>query len=151
MAAGAAVHLRQFLAHLENVSTARAAQSTSCCSRRTCRLLILHKVKRWVQRLADPYRDLDVIDSRALRFLYEVGFAIWLVRTVSTTPLAVGLLALQFLGGLVAMFSQLQLISLLGVGILAFQVSFGVMLVAATARFPAAVADEPRTEGIPVL
>ena len=32
------------------------------------RSVILHKVKRTPARLADPYRDLDVIDSRAPRF-----------------------------------------------------------------------------------
>jgi hypothetical protein len=79
--------------------------------------------------------------TSALLFLYELGFAIWLVRTIATTRLCIGLLVLQFLGGLVAMFSQLQLVSLLGVGILVFQLSFGGILVTATARLCDVMAD----------
>ena len=67
-------------------------------------------------------------------FLYQLGFAIWLVRFVWRTRAGAILVGVQFVGGLVAMFSQLQLIPLLGLGILVFQVSFGALLVCATAR-----------------
>jgi hypothetical protein len=79
--------------------------------------------------------------ASTLLFLFELGFAVWLVRTVSATRLNLGLLVLQFISGVVAMFSQLQVISQLGVGILLFQVSFGVMLVVTTARIPDGVPD----------
>ena len=71
------------------------------------------------------------VTSAAL-FLYELGFALWLVRTLVPTRAGVALVAAQFAGGLVAMFSQLQLVSQLGLGILLFQLSFGVLLVTAT-------------------
>jgi hypothetical protein len=67
-------------------------------------------------------------------FLYELAFAGWLVAVVVPTRVAVVLLATQFVGGLVAMFSQLQLIPLLGQGILLFQLSFGLVCVVAAAR-----------------
>ena len=89
------------------------------------------------------------ITSAAL-FLYELGFAVWLVRTLEPTAVGVALVVVQFCGGLVAMFSQLQVISQLGLGILAFQLSFGVLLVTATfdldhALDDAAVALNPAT------
>lgn len=89
------------------------------------------------------------ITSAAL-FLYELGFAVWLVRTLEPTAVGVALVVVQFCGGLVAMFSQLQVISQLGLGILVFQVSFGVLLVTATfdldhALDDAAVALNPAT------
>ena len=88
--------------------------------------------------------------TSAALFLYELGFAVWLVRTLEPTAVGVALVVLQFCGGLVAMFSQLQVISQLGLGILVFQLSFGVLLVTATfdldhAREDAAVALNPAT------
>jgi hypothetical protein len=71
--------------------------------------------------------------ASTLLFLFELGFAIWLVRVVWRTNVGIWILAVQFLGGLVAMFSQLHVISQLGLGILVFQLSFGILLVAATA------------------
>jgi len=50
------------------------------------------------------------------------------------TRLGIVLLSVQFAGGLVAMFSQLQLVPVLGLGILVFQASFASLLVASTAR-----------------
>ena len=72
--------------------------------------------------------------ASTLLFLYQLGFAIWLVRSVWRTRAGAVLVGAQFVGGLVAMFSQLQLIPLLGPGILVFQVSFGALLVCSTAR-----------------
>ena len=90
--------------------------------------------------------------TSALLFLYQLGFAIWLVRSVWRTNVGVALVGIQFVGGLVAMFSQLQLIPLLGLGILVFQVSFGALLVCATARLPIpAEADEPVDEVAPAV
>jgi hypothetical protein len=71
--------------------------------------------------------------TSALLFLYQLLFALWIVRSVWTAMVGRVLLCVQFLGGLVAMFSQLQLVSLLGFGILVFQLSFAILLVAATA------------------
>ncbi len=88
--------------------------------------------------------------TSALLFLYELGLAVWLVRAVWPTRVARLLLVVQFTGGLVAMFSFLELIPLLGVGMLVFQLSFGVLLIAVTARFHE-VADDAsvRTEDVP--
>ena len=80
--------------------------------------------------------------TSAVLFLYQLGFAVWLVRTIWRTRAGMVLVAVQFAGGLVAMFSQLQAIPLLGPGILVFQVSFGVLLVAATAPVASVAADE---------
>lgn len=71
------------------------------------------------------------VTSAAL-FLYELGFAAWLVAALLPTRFGVALVAVQFGGGLVAMFSQLQVVSQLGLGILLFQLSFGALLVTAT-------------------
>ena len=71
--------------------------------------------------------------TSALLFLYELGFAVWIVAALGPRRLGAGLLATQFAGGLVAMFSQLHAISLLGPGILVFQLSFGLLLVVAAA------------------
>lgn len=71
--------------------------------------------------------------TSALLFLYELGFAIWIVTMVGPRRTGVVLVTAQFAGGLVAMFSQLHAIPLLGPGILLFQVSFGLLLVVATA------------------
>lgn len=70
--------------------------------------------------------------TSAALFLYELAFAVWLVRTLERTAVGVTLVAAQLCGGLVAMFSQLQVTSQLGLGILVFQLSFGALLVIAT-------------------
>jgi len=72
--------------------------------------------------------------TSALLFVYQLGLGLWLVRTIWRTRLGIVLLSVQFAGGLVAMFSQLQLVPVLGLGILVFQASFAVLLVASTAR-----------------
>jgi len=74
------------------------------------------------------------IAASAVLFLFEFLFAVWIVGNPFPTRLGRALLALQLAGGLLAMFSQLQALSLLGGGILLFQVSFGALLVAATAH-----------------
>ena len=51
-------------------------------------------------RLADPYRDLDVIDSRAPRFNQVVIGSLALVAVVAGLPWLLGLLALQLVVGL---------------------------------------------------
>lgn len=65
------------------------------------RVLILHFVKRNSGRLADPYRDVTVIDSRAPRFnqavigslsVAAVVFGWWWLLAVLAAQLAVGLL-----------------------------------------------------------
>jgi hypothetical protein len=86
--------------------------------------------------------------TSALLFLYELGLAIWLVRTLWPAGLGVGLLGLQFVGGLVAMFSQLHLVSRLGLGIAIFQLSFCVLLVAATARVPESELEPSRPKPV---
>jgi hypothetical protein len=83
--------------------------------------------------------------TSALLFLYELGFAIWIVAVMAPRRLGVGLLVAQFAGGLVAMFSQLHALPLLGFGILVFQLGFGLLLVVAAAPVrvgEAAVAEE---------
>jgi hypothetical protein len=62
--------------------------------------VILPKVKRRAERLADPYRDLDVIDSRAPRFNQVVIGSLALVAVVAGWPWLLGLLALQLVVGL---------------------------------------------------
>jgi len=57
-------------------------------------------VKRHAARLADPYRDLDVIDSRAPRFNQVVIGTLALVAVVADWPWLLGLLALQLVVGL---------------------------------------------------
>ena len=57
-------------------------------------------MKRQAQRLADPYRDLDVIDSRAPRFNQVVIGTLALVAVVADWPWLLGLLALQLVVGL---------------------------------------------------
>lgn len=51
-------------------------------------------------RLADPYRDLDVIDSRAPRFNQIVVGTLALVAVLADWPWLLGLLALQLVVGL---------------------------------------------------
>jgi Domain of unknown function (DUF4395) len=57
-------------------------------------------VKRRLERLADPYRDLDVIDSRAPRFNQVVIGTLALVAVVGGWPWLLALLALQLVVGL---------------------------------------------------
>jgi Domain of unknown function (DUF4395) len=65
------------------------------------RLVILPKVKWRSQRLADPYRDLDVIDSRAPRFNQAVIGTLSLVAVLGGWWWLLGLLAAQLVIGLV--------------------------------------------------
>jgi Domain of unknown function (DUF4395) len=62
--------------------------------------VILPKVKRRIDRRADPYRDLDVIDSRAPRFNQVVIGTLALLAVVAGWPWLLGLLALQLVVGL---------------------------------------------------
>ena len=71
--------------------------------------------------------------TSALLFLYELGFSVWIVVTLGPRRLGGALLVTQLIGGLVAMFSQLHVIPVLGLGILVFQLSFGLLLVIAAA------------------
>jgi hypothetical protein len=57
-------------------------------------------MKRLPERLADPYRDLDVIDSRAPRFNQVVIGTLALVAVVGGWDWLLGLLALQLVVGL---------------------------------------------------
>jgi Domain of unknown function (DUF4395) len=57
-------------------------------------------VKRQTDRLADPYRDLDVIDSRAPRFNQVVIGSLSLVAILAGWPWLLALLALQLVVGL---------------------------------------------------
>ncbi len=86
--------------------------------------------------------------ASTLLFLYQLGFAIWLVRSVWRTRAGAVLVGAQFVGGLVAMFSQLQMIPLLGPGILVFQVSFGALLVCSTARLAIQVEEHEQIDEV---
>jgi hypothetical protein len=57
-------------------------------------------VKRRHERLADPYRDIDVIDSRAPRFNQVVIGTLALVAVVAGWPWLLALLAFQLVVGL---------------------------------------------------
>jgi Domain of unknown function (DUF4395) len=57
-------------------------------------------MKRRPARLADPYRDLDVIDARAPRFNQVVIGTLALLAAVAGWPWLVGLLAVQLVVGL---------------------------------------------------
>lgn len=57
-------------------------------------------MKRLPERLADPYRDLDVIDSRAPRFNQVVIGTLALLAVVAGWPWLLALLALQLAIGL---------------------------------------------------
>jgi Domain of unknown function (DUF4395) len=57
-------------------------------------------VKRPARRLADPYRDLDVIDSRAPRFNQVAIGTLALVAVVAGWPWLLALLGLQLVVGL---------------------------------------------------
>ena len=57
-------------------------------------------MKRRPERLADPYRELDVIDSRAPRFNQVVVGTLALVAVLAGWPWLLGLLALQLVVGL---------------------------------------------------
>lgn len=61
---------------------------------------ILHKVKRQEQRLADPYRDLEVIDSRAPRFNQVIVGTLAAVAVFTGWWWLLGLLAVQLVVGL---------------------------------------------------
>jgi hypothetical protein len=63
-------------------------------------VVILPEVKRHPERLADPYRDLDVIDSRAPRFNQIVVGTLALVAVVAGWPWLLALLGLQLIVGL---------------------------------------------------
>ena len=62
--------------------------------------VILHKVKRREQRLADPYRDLEVIDSRAPRFNQVVVGVLAAIAVLTGWWWLLALLALQLVVGL---------------------------------------------------
>lgn len=57
-------------------------------------------MKRQTERLADPYRDLDVIDSRAPRFNQVVIGSLSLVAVLAGWPWLLAVLALQLVVGL---------------------------------------------------
>jgi hypothetical protein len=57
-------------------------------------------VKRRTERLADPYRDLDVVDSRAPRFNQVVIGTLALLAVVAGRPWLLAQLALQLVVGL---------------------------------------------------
>ena len=57
-------------------------------------------MKQRPERLADPYRDLDVVDSRAPRFNQVVIGTLALVAVVAGWPWLLALLALQLVVGL---------------------------------------------------
>lgn len=57
-------------------------------------------MKQRPERRADPYRDLDVIDSRAPRFNQVVIGSLALVAVLAGWPWLLGLLALQLVVGL---------------------------------------------------
>ena len=78
--------------------------------------------------LSTAFYDAHVAASIVL-FLFELGVAVWIAHRLVPTRMARLLLAAQFVGGLVAMFSQLQWIGLLGLGILVYQVCFFALLV----------------------
>jgi hypothetical protein len=78
-----------------------------------------------------------IVASIAL-FLFQAIVGLWLVqRTDSRAVLQ--LYVVQIVGGVVAGLSQLQWIGLLSPGILAFQIAFGALLVAATTEPQAAL------------
>jgi hypothetical protein len=82
--------------------------------------------------VSDVFNWAHIVASTVL-FLFQLLFALWIVGVMWRTRFGVALVSVQVGGGLVAMFSEFQLIPLLGPGILLFQVSFGVLLVASTA------------------
>lgn len=74
-----------------------------------------------------------------LLFLQELAIGVELVAAAPAWP-RVGLFAVQFGAGLVAMFSQLHVIGALSFGIVAYQLAFGLLLVVATHDLPAPAA-----------
>ena len=62
--------------------------------------VILHKVKQRAQRLADPYRDLEVIDSRAPRFNQVVVGVLAAIAVFTGWWWLLALLAVQLVVGL---------------------------------------------------
>lgn len=91
--------------------------------------------------VSDLFNAAHIVAS-ALLFFYQLLFALWIVGVMWRTRLGLALVSLQIAGGLVAMFSEFQLIPLLGPGILVFQVSFGVLLVASTAALGSPALEE---------
>ena len=71
-----------------------------------------------------------IVASIAL-FLFQAIVGLWLVRRTGSRAV-LQLYVVQITGGVVAGLSQLQWMGLLSPGILAFQVAFGALLVAAT-------------------
>jgi hypothetical protein len=94
--------------------------------------------------LSDVFNWAHIVASAVL-FFYQLVFALWIVGVVWRTRLGVALVSLQVAGGLVAMFSEFQLTPLLGPGILVFQVSFGILLVASTAALRSPAPEEVAT------
>jgi hypothetical protein len=83
--------------------------------------------------------------ASTLLFLFEFCLGIVLVATVVPSHFGAALFAVQLAGGLIAMFSQLQVLPILGIGIFLFQASFGALLVVATARVARAAQPGPLT------
>lgn len=81
--------------------------------------------------------------ASTLLFLFEFCLGIVLVATAVPSLFGAALFVIQLAGGLIAMFSQLQVLPILGIGILLFQVSFCVLLVVATARVARAAQPGP--------
>jgi hypothetical protein len=78
------------------------------------------------------FYNAHIVASVAL-FLFQAILGLWLIVRIARGTGLVALYATQIAGGLVAGASQAQWIGLLGPGIAVFQISFGVLLVAATA------------------
>jgi hypothetical protein len=95
----------------------------------------------------DPlFNDAHITVSTVL-FLFEFVLGVWIVLAAFQTRLGYRLLGTEFAGGLLAMFSQLQVLPLLGTGILVFQLAFGALLVAAIGHaVPIELEEAPLTE-----
>ena len=85
------------------------------------------------------FYDAHIVAS-VLLFLCQAVFGLWVAARFTTGRAAASLYVLQIAGGIVAGLSQLQWIGLLSPGILIFQLSFGLLLLASTAELP-----EPRS------
>jgi hypothetical protein len=79
------------------------------------------------------FYNAHIVASVAL-FLFQAILGLWLIARVARGTGLVALYATQIAGGLVAGASQAQWIGLLGPGIAVFQISFGILLVTATAE-----------------
>jgi hypothetical protein len=75
-------------------------RATSWRAERSGGLLILYEVKRRPDRLADPYRDLEVIDSRAPRFNQVVVGVLAVIAVLTGWWWLLALLAIQLVVGL---------------------------------------------------